>query len=705
MPCPFQWLVITDGTTDDAGIRNQVDLLSPSGFCILEDGDWQPAITEPKGGGVWRDSQLADGRRPADFKAANVNEAMTLTVSALDQDALIRDTQNLRRLLNKARTYGPTAWQTEPVWIEAQSPGESEMRYSIIWNYSTPNDGNPYEEPFWGKVASAGMNDFTLGLEREPYWRPDEPGTGTTVATSALEAYDGRNLGNVDDTGTREPTVADEVYVANKRNVANITNVHYFDSNANNWSANLLVAGLPVAMLPNPILADDVIVFGIDTTVADSGPFCSLVFDIGTAMALVTGQQWKYSRTGADPTVNWPNLTVQDNTDQDGAMTGMPFDTLGVGSVHWEQPSDWTTQNPTVNAVALGVTGYWVAMDILTVAGGDTPPWQQNRDIYSIVWPYVEIASTAVLGDVEAILRTIVRNQADTNNTAALIAWENRVICGLRSISRGSNFTAYINFSDEQNPAGITIQSSGFYGNDTTVPTGRSAPIAAVGGTGNIIIDSPISTEYLGTFHGYLRYQMTSGTPANATIQVTGRYEALTYFFVSPLHVPANTNAYQVFDLGRIDIGYGTQGQIPTHLFFQAATTGGGGDNFKLIDMILIPVDEWAMDTYDHQNDSGLSRLGGRSLVADAMHLDIDPITSPKFRTSLLKELDDRYRMKYLSVMGSPPMLHANTNQKLWFFHTRFAATGSAEERTEPWIADTIQLLHVAQYDSMRGSR
>lgn len=189
MPCPFQHLVITDGTTDTHGTPHEVDLLSPEGFCLLEDGDWRPAITEPKGGGVWKDSQLADGRRPADFKYQNVSEPMTLTVSALDQDALIRDTQELRRLLTKARTYGTTDWQTEPVWIEAQGNGETNMRYAIIWDWRTPNDGNPYEQPFWQTVARAGMDDFTLTLEREPFWRSDEPGSSTCVETAGYGEY------------------------------------------------------------------------------------------------------------------------------------------------------------------------------------------------------------------------------------------------------------------------------------------------------------------------------------------------------------------------------------------------------------------------------------------------------------------------------------------------------------------------------------
>lgn len=190
MPCSFQHLVITDGTTDDAGKRNEVDLLSRSGFCLLEDGDWQPAITIPKGGGVWRDSLLDNGRRPSLFRDGNTIQAMTLTVSAQDQDALIRDTQELRRLLRKAREYDSTRAQNTPVWIERQAPGASEMEYCQIFDWSTPNDSDPFEQPFWGSVASAGMNDFILTLEIGPYWGGNIPGESTCTEAQAQQIWE-----------------------------------------------------------------------------------------------------------------------------------------------------------------------------------------------------------------------------------------------------------------------------------------------------------------------------------------------------------------------------------------------------------------------------------------------------------------------------------------------------------------------------------
>ena len=188
MACvPFRTLVLTDGTTDDAGIRREVDLLNEfSGFCLVS---WAPAITAPKGGGVWADSALASGRRLKLARMENVIETFTLEVRNFNADALIKNTQELRRLLEKARTYWTTDWQSEKVWLEAVGIGETNMRYSLVMDWRTPQDGDPYAQPFWQTVARAGMDDFDLVVEREPFWSADEPGTGTCVEISAVEDY------------------------------------------------------------------------------------------------------------------------------------------------------------------------------------------------------------------------------------------------------------------------------------------------------------------------------------------------------------------------------------------------------------------------------------------------------------------------------------------------------------------------------------
>ena len=53
-----------------------------------------------------------------------------------DHDLLIKNTQDLRRLLEKAINYCVTDWQNEPVWIETRGICETNTRYAIIYDSS-----------------------------------------------------------------------------------------------------------------------------------------------------------------------------------------------------------------------------------------------------------------------------------------------------------------------------------------------------------------------------------------------------------------------------------------------------------------------------------------------------------------------------------------------------------------------------------------
>lgn len=688
MACdPFRILRITDGTVSDAGIRNEVDLLSEkSGFCLTE---WEPAISMLKRGGVWSDSPISDGRRLRFAKAENVREVMTFEVQDWNADALIIDTQELRRLLEKARAWGTARWQDEEVWIEAQGVGETNLRYAIIADYRTPRDGDPYQQPFWQRVAKAGMSEFQLTLERRPYWLSTEPGTGTATEISAVETYDGRNLGNVDSTGTRDPTTADEVYIANKRNEANLSDLYAFDASVPVFSANLMGAPLPFTFMFAVPAVGDIVYFGIDTTLANSGPFASLVFDILNAVTNITTIVWEYWN-GA-----WVALTVQDNTNADGAMTGVAFDTTGVKSVHWEQPSDWVTV--AVNAI----TGYWVRARVTATPGAATPPAQQNRDIYSIVWPYVEIQETQVGGDAPLLSRLRIRNQSDNDAVAANpLLYSNQVFVGLRSLSRGSSFTAYLNAADEQNPAGITVTalSAAAFINDVTSPTGRAVQYLNVPAVDTILrwtISNVLSPEYYGVFHAFLRARQTGGGGGNLAFQLTWRFgsginrNAIVTF--------TGGTAPSIVDMGRVDLTASPQEDTIDQLLFELNAYGDGVVDTIVFDLVLLPVDEWAGEFF------GDERLGARGDVGNGLYLRVDSLYPKRaILATTRRQSTDNITFFYASISATETVLQANASQRLWFLQSWGL---SANLRAKPEIADSLQVVATQRYISMRGNR
>jgi hypothetical protein len=125
-------LKITNGTTE-------VDLIQRGGNAFYLNA-WRPAIAQLKGGGTWQQSSLSDGRRLVHTQWQNVIETFDLKIADLDPDAISRETQTLRRLLNEAIEFSTVSWKTDPVWLEARASNETNTRYALIHSWSTPDD-------------------------------------------------------------------------------------------------------------------------------------------------------------------------------------------------------------------------------------------------------------------------------------------------------------------------------------------------------------------------------------------------------------------------------------------------------------------------------------------------------------------------------------------------------------------------------------
>jgi hypothetical protein len=165
------------------GISNPVNLINTGyGFHLQE---WPIGVSTPKGGGVWHDGQLANGRRLALRRATNITDTYTLTVNGVSQDDVITQLQNLRRLLEKAQDYWTTEWQTAPVWIEAVGAFETNLRYALILDYRLSGEDNPYAPPFVGSPVTA-VESVSLTLEHG-FWLSQPPGVGECVEAAGQQ--------------------------------------------------------------------------------------------------------------------------------------------------------------------------------------------------------------------------------------------------------------------------------------------------------------------------------------------------------------------------------------------------------------------------------------------------------------------------------------------------------------------------------------
>lgn len=619
-------LNITDGTTT-------ISLINPSsGFHLI---NWVPAITDYKGGGVFQDPPLADWRQLRVAKWATAVENFGLTINGQNPNGVAYMLQELRRLLEKANAYWTSDWQNDPVWVEARASCETNTRYCLVVKGRLANDQNYYRQPFTGIRTT--MRDLPLIIERRA-WLENAPGVGVGVELSNQVTYDGRTLG-------REVTAANEIFIANKRTIANITNVHVTTA-----GPNLMDAALPQTI--TNISGTNSTYFGIDTSVSDSGPFNSLVFDIGTTRSGGGAIIWEY----------WNGAWVSIDTSWNLYDGTVGFTSAGVGIVSWDQPDDWVAASPGGALPA----GYYVRARN-TVATGGTNATQQNRLIYTQTVPYVEINSAQIQGDIPAL------SKINTQYITAPDRGFQFAVFGLRSNSRGvTSFTPYINLGNVQNPSGITTPSS--LVNGTEYPTGAATSFTPGAGTGtltkeilfNSTTNSNLLPEYRGQYHAYVRAVSVGGNFNSLSMQLIGDIEDDVFFQTEVVTADVTTatgSGFYIVDLGRFDI-------LPTKLSNKTADLtltisidydSPGSRTLILYDLVLMPIDEWGAKL-DRTRNSSTTNYG----------IQGDSISNPKIALeTLITNIDDDDDIVGIgsSVNNGPIILQANSTQRLYAFY------------------------------------
>ena len=844
-------LIITDGVD----VVNLID--NGTGFHLQ---DWTPQIIQPKDGGVFASSPMSDGRQKRQRVWDNAIETFSLVVNHYDQDALIRDTQTLRRLLLKVDSY----WISQGdlggmVWIEKRASCETNTSYALIYDWRTPNDDNPFSAPFMANTAFSAMDSFTLVLERG-HWTENAPSIGTCVETSGLGSWyswGGNQLENpgfetaggggadvfgswaetagdgaiassatvhtgaasalltagptrnteitqsqaglvagseatlgfwargngavpgryavynvtgaayiqpVTSTGVtaatfafvsysftlpvgctevrielwcadtnaaetrfddvelrirgaawtpgRAVTCTDEVFVAGKQNIAQLTDVFRYDSSAGTYT-QILGTALPYNLFPPDPPVNDILYFIIDTSVPDSGPFSSLVFDLGTGSVNITTIVWEYPTA---PAV-WSALTVQDNT--------YGFLGTGIKQVSWLQPSDWITT--TVN----GVSG-WIVRARITVTGGAvTIPTQRNRQIYTITWGSFLVDDLQIAGDIGALRRTDFYNP---NGSTVTGLYSYRLISGLRSTVRGTDFSAFINLSDEQNMTDIYVAvtpglTDMYLTDNVRSSTGRV--VRFVGQVADpscrlqISFASGTGIQYSGIFRAFLRYSWTGAGSTNDRCTAwlgwsLGSVGYITYnqpitFYFPDLVTYTGSALYAIADLGQFELPLAklkASDVSLSDLVISILVEGYAAYTMPLdlLDLILIPADESICDTMTRSRTEDPSR-GARagSMVGPSID-SIDPPT--QITRSVLRWLSNKTTPQGSWLTANPGELiwQPNTEQRLWILPVQqgvYHATSYLIERTAAYIEQIVRVQNYRnnRYLGMRGDR
>lgn len=563
------------------------------------------------------------------------------------------------------------------------------------------------DDPSWSSGDDLGIylifiqpnNRFTLGFGFCSYEAGAPFRPSLTIEYSA-----GMNVG-------QEATCNHTVMVSNKQNRAAITHVFYYDQSGGTYSSNLMEEALPYSLFPATPASGDMLYIGSSTAMVDGGRFNNVVFDLSQALEgfSIGDIFWEYC--DGSP---YQEFNILGGNDNELCGDALVLGNEGVSSIVFKETSDdWQA------SVVNGVTGYWIRFHINAGATGTAqPPIQQNRHIYTTVNPYIDIDAAQVPGDIPALSRILFDSAAcdmDSMNT---------LVVGLRSLSRGEDFTAYLNASDMQEYPGINFSLiSGIAGLNMIdykqAPTGRAIyttgfqPYAALTALCKWEIFGNLASQYLGVYHAYVRCQMMAEAAGLVKFRLRCVYGEEFNVSYSETNVVTDL-AYHpaAIDLGQFSIlpsmtfrPNDVVNKLTIYLDSYGDDTFVGYANGCIFDVVLIPADEWS-------GNFGTPKSGA-PVISYGYGLDIDGITNPRqmratetsydFPSAVYTDVGRKSEAEWTKVSSGVPILQANEDQRLWFLQYQYDATYGLFTHFQDCGRVCVQ--RSARYLLARGSR
>jgi len=500
----------------------------------------------------------------------------------------------------------------------------------------------------------------------------------------------------------QEASSTNPVFVANKHNEAQLTHIKNDDGGV---FANLYPGSFPLTLFPATAALNDAVYFGINTALSDTGPFNSLVFDLSTGASSTTSYTiiWEYYN-GA-----WTTITTQDSTSQ--------FSLVGMNSVTWEIPSDWTTT--AINAI----TAYWVRARVSALTGTFTNPIQQTRDIYTAVTPYAEIAAAQTAGTLDSIVQMKLRSRGDNGGPGGSNPqlYANRVLAGIMPVTNHTTFRAYLNFADEQQPDGVTVSvtddtdSATSIADNLSAPTGRAAffdaSVASAGAGLNNLIDrvkltlaTTVARDYYGTFRAFLRGKQTGGSAGEVSVRLkivsgSGGISSLTDIqattsttdhelieFEEPVSLPVSS-LFTSDELGD-----------ETSIVLQITSSAADAD-FYAYDLFLLPTNLMYVDVKDTANTT-------TSAISNGSRMTIDSVTLPKL---LIKAVAEKtatglFKSSYRVDSNGAAALMTQQQQRIWILTASTSTAGGSIWISKPEALHSITVGATDRWLTGRGA-
>jgi len=308
--------------------------------------------------------------------------------------------------------------------------------------------------------------------------------------------------------------------------------------------------------------------------------------------------------------------------------------------------------------------------------------------------------------------------------------WLNKVIAGVRDVSRGEDFISHINMTDWQKQPGIKVEANtgSYFESNTRGAGGRAiiidnsvalvwpVPVPYIppeDSDYNIIvnIDNVLAPSYIGSYRAFLRVStdLLSGETANFAIAVRTGSSGLTKFgytsaefrFVgdAPATRPVAANNVVPIDLGLINI---PSNPLNTYDKIQLLISGAasvGSIKLTVYDLVLIPADQWIGEI---TTGTGVDKavLSEESVFFDSTSEEKNPILAYHTNT-------DGVVKAMLSAFSSKVSLSTTGTMRIFFmFNTidRDDENTQFGERSSPWAFTGVTVKKRKNFLTLRGS-
>lgn len=458
------------------------------------------------------------------------------------------------------------------------------------------------------------------------------------------------------------------VYVSNCYRGNGLAAIFHRDSMGFAFSGNLLNAAPPYPLFPNPVNIGDLLYIGIAFPTEANGLFSNVIFDISHP-STAQFDVWTYGvfLTPFPDSVN---------------RTGN-FDVPGLVSLSFTQVSTaagWLPEK------VRDVYGLWIRRRC--IAAG-LPPVVKNRP-YTVGTPYIE--TDELDGDTDALGKIEIKRQ--------FYSCGSRTIIGRRNVSRGNDFSAYINLSRNLNPPGVTVDVNApqsVFQAETDSTNGEVVYYnALIGDTDHeictITIDSEYANQYTGKFLFMLRF--VTVTPAAAGFYMkmvisTGNIENI--IFNPQYKRLLGLHRYTIFNYGIAEIPSFKDAVAPIYIRFYA--TSNVNEGVQMSDLILLPADELLLDTYKGIDNIAIDNAKDYKLTIDSLH--------SKERLSSIMRDENGLLNEYMRIVSSNPVKIGEGNKyRYWFHSSDTLYDGSRIEGLSQ-----VKFNHTSRYLSMRGER